>query len=381
MRKTILRILVLVLGIISVNTHVHALDLSESYLSLFNSSTDKVVIENPGNLFKIHFTNDSGNSTTTIVSISEDRDIFIGNFLDNLDANNASVIIGNNSQINGATGITTVGSLALRLSTGSYNVAVGNNSGGSHGSGGGNVFFGNSTGLANNSTNATWNGDGNTILGVNAASGIDDSGDVGLSWNTIIGYDAGDQGNLSGDSNILIGARTYLPVSNGSNQLNLGNIFYGINISGIHFDISPGTSGIGTTTPLARFSIQANTGETNNELFIIASSTESENITLYSVNNVGHHIYGGVNPTISSCGSGPTNQGNDSRGRIIIGTGTVNSCTLTFANSWTNSPVCHITQESGTTTEILVTPSNTDIIITSIDSIDSNTFSYSCDGF
>lgn len=49
-----------------------------------------------------------------------------------------------------------------------------------------------------------------------------------------------------------------------------------------------GSTGIGTTTPYAKLSVQANNGETNRTLFAIGSSTQSATTTLFSVSNTGN---------------------------------------------------------------------------------------------
>lgn len=78
------------------------------------------------------------------------------------------------------------------------------------------------------------------------------------------------------------------------------------------------------------------------------STTTTFNHVLISTS--GHFITGGQSPTISSCGSTPNGSvvGDDNRGTITIGGGSVTSCTLTFANTWGAIPVCVITDNSTT---------------------------------
>ncbi len=218
------------------------------------------------------------------------------------------------------------------------------------------------------------------MIGINAGAGMISG--ASLNSNTFIGSETGNYQSVGdGNFNILIGARTNLPFATGSYQLNIGNVIYGQNISGTIDTVSSGTTGIGTTSPFARFSIQANDGELNRILFIIASSTSSLNTTLYLVDNKGHHIYGGSTPTISSCGNNSTNIGNDNRGRITAGNGNVTSCTLSFSKTWNTPPVCVLTQESGTPRTFKISPSNSSVIITSSGSIGGDNIAYLCDGF
>lgn len=71
-------------------------------------------------------------------------------------------------------------------------------------------------------------------------------------------------------------------------------------------------------------------------LAVGTSTVPGANAMLYLT---GHEEYGGATPTVSSCGTNPTIVGNDNTG-IITTSGTVNSCTLTFAKTWTNSAIC-----------------------------------------
>lgn len=70
---------------------------------------------------------------------------------------------------------------------------------------------------------------------------------------------------------------------------------------------SSGNVGIGTTSPYAKFSIQANAGETNTTLFSIASSTASTNTTMFSVSNTGVSTFGDT----SGAGDASMQLGND----------------------------------------------------------------------
>lgn len=75
----------------------------------------------------------------------------------------------------------------------------------------------------------------------------------------------------------------------------------------------------------------------------------------------------GTTPTIggtaANCGVGATIVGNDNAGRLIVngGGGTSSSCTITFAASWTNAPICQVTDE---TTTLLIRASATASVIT-----------------
>ena len=71
----------------------------------------------------------------------------------------------------------------------------------------------------------------------------------------------------------------------------------------------------------------------------------------------GHQIMTGATPAIGSgasdCGTSPSIGGNDSAGRVTVGAGNGGQCTITFATSWPNPPVCSAFNE---TTGNLVRP-------------------------
>ncbi len=63
------------------------------------------------------------------------------------------------------------------------------------------------------------------------------------------------------------------------------------------------------------------------------------------VNN--HTLFAGSAPTISSCGTSPTDTNStDNFGVISTGTGNVSACTATFATTFTNTPSCRAATNS-----------------------------------
>jgi hypothetical protein len=65
---------------------------------------------------------------------------------------------------------------------------------------------------------------------------------------------------------------------------------------------------------------------------------------------LGHEITSGAAPTVgtgsSDCGTSPSIGGNDSAGRITVGTSNGHRCTITFTLPWPNSPVCSAFDET-----------------------------------
>ncbi|MDE2071681.1 MAG: hypothetical protein KGI70_03055 [Patescibacteria group bacterium] len=165
---------------------------------------------------------------------------------------------------NGTTGGFQIdGNLILYASSTTHSVQVGQNAGNT------------------SNVNASYN----AFLGYNAGNGVTSGAN-----NVIVGgFSTAANSNLSsGSNNISIGYNISLPSATANNQLNIQNILFGTNNSGSAGTYSSGQVGIGSTSPYARLSINANNGDTNTTLFAIGSSTASATTTLFTVNNVGN---------------------------------------------------------------------------------------------
>lgn len=136
------------------------------------------------------------------------------------------------------------------------------------------------------------------------------------------------------------------------------------------------TVGIGTSTPISTLSVKG-TGGTN--LFTVASSTGAK---MFEVDSKGHIVYGGSTPTVSSCGTSPSLiGGNDVVGRIQVGSVVATSCTLTFAQAWTNPPVCDANVEGGLTVFTSASSTATALLITGASAITGDVITYQCHGY
>lgn len=93
--------------------------------------------------------------------------------------------------------------------------------------------------------------------------------------------------------------------------------------------------------------------------------------------------YKGTAPTIASAACGTlltgTVVGNDVAGRITVGTGGANPCTLTFNTSWTNTPICMAVDETAALL-LKVTPAVGSLVITGAMSAGDNV-GYHCYGY
>jgi len=106
------------------------------------------------------------------------------------------------------------------------------------------------------------------------------------------------------------------------------------------------------------------------------------------VKNAHFVVPGTSTPTLGGCGTGATIAGNDSVGRVTLGS-TPGTCVVTFATAWTNAPVCtsyNETQHSATFHRNSAVPGPTLGIVVSSSS-DANTpaqndvISYTCAGY
>lgn len=159
-------------------------------------------------------------------------------------------------------------------------------------------------GALSGGTNGTFTAKGYTVLGYAAGALFDNGAD----YNTLIGYNSGGEittganniligadssasvtndNLISGSNNIKIGYNNSFPSATANNQLNIANLIFGANVDGAAKTYSTGQLGIGSTSPMGRFTIQANNGDTNRVLFAIGSSTASATSTLFSVSNIG----------------------------------------------------------------------------------------------
>lgn len=111
--------------------------------------------------------------------------------------------------------------------------------------------------------------------------------------------------------------------------------------------------GIGTSSPFAILSV-VNTSGSPTPLFAVASSTlTGASMPVFEIDSNGHQVTSGPPPVISSCGTSPTVVGNDSAG-IISTSGTVTSCTMTFATAYKTTPSCTTDDSStGSTADIV----------------------------
>lgn len=86
-------------------------------------------------------------------------------------------------------------------------------------------------------------------------------------------------------------------------------------------------------------------------------------------------------PTISACGTSPTQTGNstDVSGTVGVGTGATTSCTITFANAWLNIPRCYVSGPAASAQPLAVAVTTSVLTVTSNATMGGMTLFYRCD--
>lgn len=96
--------------------------------------------------------------------------------------------------------------------------------------------------------------------------------------------------------------------------------------------------GLGTTTPFAYLS-----GVSSGILFALASSsTAGSALPVYEIDNKGHVITSGGSTSVSSCGTSAVS-GNDKNGTVTLTGVALTACTINFAQTYAATPECIVT--------------------------------------
>lgn len=243
------------------------------------------------------------------------------------------------------TGMTAMGDSTAQFSSGTTNNSMyGTLAGLNTSQGSQNSYFGRGSGYTNTTGNY------NTAIGYNAC--LQTSG-VGTYANGIC-IGAGSQ--LSASGTMGIGSFTYPITDVYMNSVNPGLgatgksvVFHaqassGTNAVGGNFTIAAGEgSGTGTSGAVViQISTTSASGATQNALVTVSSWT-ANGLTL--TGNTHFNTTGSTQPTLSSCGTGPTVIGTDSAFTITGGTGS-GGCTATFSRPATNVPTCTVTNQT-----------------------------------
>ena len=217
------------------------------------------------------------------------------------------------------------------------------------------TIFGNTSGNTFNLGSVTSDLNLNTVGNINFQNNsvtkmtMDSSGNVGIGMTPVRKLDVMGGGNSIGTLTtdwVAGSAGTAVIYGTGANT---GNTTYGAiqayNTGGTLFgnlvlNGGGGNVGIGTTTPFAKLSLQSNSS--TQTIFSVSTTTT---LTLMRIDANGHLITGGIAPT---CGTGCTSVTGDDRTMKVLTSAVVSSITVNFANTYTTTPICIVTNEGGT---------------------------------
>lgn len=115
--------------------------------------------------------------------------------------------------------------------------------------------------------------------------------------------------------------------------------------AGISLNSGSGSGGGGTILLNSAWDIQMYTDSYNGVAMYLHKTGPIE--LAAPVTQLDGHIAfdNGAGVTITSCGTGASYAGNDSVGRITVGSGT-SSCAITFSQTWDNAPICTVSNET-----------------------------------
>ncbi len=137
----------------------------------------------------------------------------------------------------------------------------------------------------------------------------------------------------------------------------------------------------GLTVTASGLTVQGGTAQFDQN--VIVGNANSDTLTITAKIDSKVH-YTGTAPTISSCGTSPSVVGNDARGTVTMGTGTVTSCTVTFSAGYTtNAPACTLGSQMTARGDLVFSAkSTTAFTMTSVSGANMATgkFDYICDG-
>lgn len=219
------------------------------------------------------------------------------------------------------------------MTTAQQNVVLGTASGGALTTGSGNVILGYQAGFASTADNQNVlvgggsgfhinGGSNNACLGFQACNGVSTGGS-----NVVLGARTSTQNEITtGTHNVSIGPNAQVPVATNSNQLDIMNFIYGLNLASTGATVSAGRIGIGTTAPTAALTL----GDAGWD-----GTAQHDDGHLGVVQTV-------TLPTT-------TNGTLDSHASDVTGTITLSAANpvVTFGHAWATAPHCVLSSPSG----------------------------------
>lgn len=112
-------------------------------------------------------------------------------------------------------------------------------------------------------------------------------------------------------------------------------------------------------------------GTNGNFIFNVAGSER------FRLDALGHLRAPGTAPALTSCGSGPTISGSDTKGLVTVGTGAT-GCTITFNAAFTATPACTVTSQGAITFTYTVSTTAITAANAGIGDLSSTLLNYTC---
>jgi hypothetical protein len=145
-----------------------------------------------------------------------------------------------------------------------------------------------------------------------------------------------------------------------------------------------GNVGIGSSSPFANLSVMGGSSYASlapSTLFAIGSSSAGvATSTLFGIDSAGHVIGSSTSPTLSSCGTSPSVNGDDKHGYITVGSVSASGCTLTFAVAYKSRPTCLVSNESMSVVNALTLSVSTSALTLTQTGLTGNVVDYICQG-
>lgn len=204
---------------------------------------------------------------------------------------------------------------------------------------------------------------GGTVTNGNAAT-------LGTAGASVAPFDTAGAGGAGGSSGVngtdgeVIVVYTTLPVTTTSSATTTAlTVGYISAIIGANTTTTPAV-GIGTSTPSATFSIESFWGDVAEMLGQIINGVH---YNTQEIDKSGHLNTGGPSP---SCGTGCTAVAGDDRTMKVTTSVAVSSITVNFANTYTNTPICVVTNEGGTVA-VSASTTPTTVVVSSLTALTS----------
>ncbi len=130
-----------------------------------------------------------------------------------------------------------------------------------------------------------------------------------------------------------------------------------------------GTSNLVNNTSSITVNASLQVNESTSNFYGLSVSTSATAPYIVDVDTFGHINSVGPQPFLSSCGTNPTVTGSDNAFSITPGTGSPNSCTVTFAHARNTQPTCILQSGTDTTSSVITYTYNKTQLVATISGV------------